>query len=99
MQYIYNYTIHKLHQTDIDNGQKTRLYSKLPYSFHIMPTPPFLSIRFSYKYGGGLIMVISLIYTTPFLAMERKRETAMEELSVRLARKLVVTQFCREKDH
>ena len=64
-----------------------------------MPTP-FLPITFSYKYGGGrLIMVISLIYMPPFLAMECKRETAMAELSVRLARKFVVTQFCKEKDH
>ena len=42
--------------------------------------PPFLLIRFSYKYG--LIIVISLDYAPPFLAVERARETATAELSV-----------------
>ena len=52
---------------------------KLPYSLDFMP------IRFSHKYGKGgggaynWIMVISLIYTPPFLAVERSRETAREE--------------------
>ena len=49
-------------------------------------------------------MVISLIYTPPFLAVERTRETVMAEMSVTvssvwLAMKLVVAQFCRTKDH
>ena len=43
----------------------------------LRPPPLFLPIRFSYKYGGGLI-----IYTPPFLTVERARETAMVELSV-----------------
>ena len=32
------------------------------YRTHLNLCPPFLPIRLSYKYGGGLIMVISLIY-------------------------------------
>ena len=43
------------------------------YSLDI--TPPFLPIRFSYKYGR-------LVYTPPFLVVQRARETAMAELSV-----------------
>ena len=49
-------------------------------------------------------MVISLVYTPPFLAVERAMETAMAELSVTvscglIAMKLVVAQFCRAKGH
>ena len=45
-------------------------------------------------------MVISLVYTPPFLAVERV--TAMAKLSVtvlRLAIKLVVAQFCKARGH
>ena len=49
-------------------------------------------------------MVLSLVYTPPFLTVERARETAMagrivRHRLVRLAMKLVVAQFCRAKDH
>ena len=56
---------------------------QIPYSLDIML--PFLPIRFSYKYGGGLIIVVSLIYMPPFLAVECARETAMAELSVTIS--------------
>ena len=51
--------------------------------------------------GYNWILVISLVYTAPFLAVLRARETAMAELSatVRTACKLVVAQFRRAKDH
>ena len=46
--------------------------------------------------GGAYnqIMEINLVYTPPFLTVERVRETEM-----RFAMKLVVAQFCRAKDH
>ena len=34
---------------------------------------------------GGFIMVISLVYTPPFLVVERVRETVMAEMSVRVS--------------
>ena len=45
-------------------------------------------------------MVISLVYLPPFLTVEHASETAMAglSLSVWLAMKLVVAQFCRAKD-
>ena len=54
---------------------------------HLILHPPFLPIRFSYKYGGAynLIMVISLVYTPPFSAVEHARETAMAEWSVTIS--------------
>ena len=45
-------------------------------------------------------MVISLIYTPPFFAVERVRETAIvRHRLMQLAMKLVVARFCRAKDH
>ena len=59
---------------------------KYKYRTHSTLRPPFLLIRFSYKYGvGGLIIVISLVYTLPFLTVECARETAMAELSVTIS--------------
>ena len=53
------------------------------YSLDITPPLPFLLIRFSFKYGEAYnwIMVISLVYMPPFLAVEHARETALAELS------------------
>ena len=45
-------------------------YIRQIYHTHSKLRPPFLLVRFSYKYGGGAynwICVISLIYTPPFL--------------------------------
>ena len=39
-------------------------YIYIPYSLEIMPHPPLLLVRFSFKYGGGGALVI---YTCPFL--------------------------------
>ena len=48
-------------------------------------------------------MVISLIYTPPFLAVEHARGNSngriVHHRLMRLAMKLVVAQFCRTKDH
>ena len=48
-------------------------------------------------------MVISLVYTPSFLAVECARENSngriVRHRLVQLAMKLVVVQFCREKDH
>ena len=74
-----------LHRT---NGTKrchqspsVKLYA---YCTHSTLHPPFLPIRFSYKYGGAYnsIMVISPVYMPPFLTVECARETAMAELSI-----------------
>ena len=43
-------------------------------------------------------MVISLIYTLPFLTVERNGRIVRHCL-VRLVMKLVLAQFCMEKDH
>ena len=44
-------------------------------------------------------MVISLVFTPPFLAVNHVKETAMAEPSRATRIKLVVAQFCRKKDH
>ena len=48
-------------------------------------------------------MVISLVYTPPFLAVERERGNSngriVRHRLMRLAMKLVVANFCRAKDH
>ena len=53
---------------------------------------PFADLDFSYKYGGGYngIMVISLVYTPHFLAMESVRKAASN------GRKLSITVLCNE---
>ena len=47
--------------------------------------PPFCRLDLATSMGGGHITVISLVYTPPFLVVERVRETVMAEMSVRVS--------------
>ena len=61
--------------------------TKVLYSLDIIPPSPLCwwDLTTSLGEGGGAynwIMVISLVYTLPFLAVERMRKTTMAELSI-----------------
>ena len=65
---------HEKSYTDLSN-----LWLIILYSLDI--TPPFCRLHLATSMGG-FIIEITLVYTPPFLTVERARETAMAELSV-----------------
>ena len=65
----------------------------IPYSCDL-----FLSIRFSYKYGGSLVSFTRPLSSLWSMRGKQQGRIACHRL-MRLAMKLVVAQFSRAKDH